>query len=543
MFFQTKYTVRLFQSRILARSFVSSSYLPKKPIPEKTSPAESPIPQTYQTYINPGNLSNPPVDPSNKNLSIHSLLNTMPYPLDGVFAINKPSGPTSADAVASLKGALNNSALVLGSRAWAKANGMSTRKPKKENWKKRQQNKRKGVDNGPSNDIKVGHGGTLDPLASGVIVIGIGSGTQKLQGFLTDCTKVYETTVVFGAATTTYDVTGKVLEYAGDVEQKVTEDSIKDIISKHFSGEITQYPPVYSAIKMDGKRLYEYAREGVPLPRKIESRQVTVDFFEVVPGSVKVVTKDELTTDKAGIATEQASQEEKDFYLRESMPPVGAALRADQEPQSYVMARLRFAVSSGTYIRSLIHDLARALNVSAYMQTLERVRQGPFILDENVFDLDDIITFVRGNSRAQSYADPKPQSEPQETKPELQHEKNNTGDHTSKSGVKEEEWVAMIKKMITDGPNVKIEQLKTLVREEFEKKQLEAQSTQEPAKSEEEETQTASVSTEELNKDEEIKNDQETENTEPKDENGQNGQNDQINEDAPPAKKIKLDEN
>lgn len=224
----------------------------------------------------------------------------------------------------------------------------------------------------------------MDPLASGVVVIGIGNGTRKLHEFLTECTKVYEAVAVFGASTTTYDVTGNILEYADDVQLKVTEDSIKDAIAKSFTGNIVQYPPVYSALKMDGKRLYEYAREGVPLPRKIEARDVTVEFFEVVPNSVKIVTKEELSADDGGIASIPADEEEKKFYLRETMPPVGEKLREDKEPEKYVLAKLRFAVSSGTYIRSLIHDLARGLGVAAYMQKLERVRQGPFVLEENV---------------------------------------------------------------------------------------------------------------------------------------------------------------
>lgn len=485
----------ILQYRILSRSlasstrFISSLAISQQIKQQKANAAKSVSqpsnPDNYQKYLNPTvSLAQDKLTSfskhSNNNantqtLSTKFLLNETPYSMDGVFAINKPAGPTSADAVAALKGALNSSELVEGSRAWAKANGLSGTKLRRNlNWKKKQVYKRKHA-NEPSTDVKVGHGGTLDPLASGVIVIGIGNGTRKLQEFLTECTKVYESTAVFGASTTTYDVTGNVLEYANNVDQIVTEDSIKDAISKSFSGNIVQYPPVYSALKMDGKRLYEYAREGVPLPRKIEARDVRVDFFEVVPGSVKVLTKQELTDDDGGIASVPADEEEKKFYLRETMPPVGENLRQDTEPEKYVVARLRFAVSSGTYIRSLVHDLARSLGVVGYMQKLERVRQGPFVLNENVFDLHDIVTHVRSASREklEKSALDKQQQNDQKKENGKQGDDNANGNNkevksnTSKNGYTEQEWVAMIKKMIAEGPELKIKDIKTQIAEEL----------------------------------------------------------------------------
>lgn len=447
----------------------------------------------YQNYLNPtipldqdkldSHLNTP-----SQNISFDFLLNNTPYTMNGVFAIKKPAGPTSADAVAALKGALNSSQLVEGSRAWAKANGLSSNKNSRNfNWKKKQRRKYRDDSSDQINDVKVGHGGTLDPLASGVVVIGIGNGTRKLHEFLTECTKVYEAVAVFGASTTTYDVTGNILEYADDVQLKVTEDSIKDAIAKSFTGNIVQYPPVYSALKMDGKRLYEYAREGVPLPRKIEARDVTVEFFEVVPNSVKIVTKEELSADDGGIASIPADEEEKKFYLRETMPPVGEKLREDKEPEKYVLAKLRFAVSSGTYIRSLIHDLARGLGVAAYMQKLERVRQGPFVLEENVFDLYDFVTHVRGTSRekiekvlhkGQNSSDSAEVSS-QDLTEEQNREKVKS--NTSRNGYTDKEWVAMIKKMVTDGPNLKTADIKIQIAQELEKQDKEK--PEEPVKS------------------------------------------------------------
>jgi tRNA pseudouridine55 synthase len=126
--------------------------------------------------------------------------------------------------------------------------------------------------------VKVGHGGTLDPLATGVLITGIGKGTKSLQDFLV-CTKVYETVVLFGTSTDTYDRVGKVLGRAPFGH--VTKDMVEKALDQ-FRGKFMQLPPLYSALKMDGKPLYEYAREGKEIPRKIERREVEVLELELV---------------------------------------------------------------------------------------------------------------------------------------------------------------------------------------------------------------------------------------------------------------------
>ena len=118
----------------------------------------------------------------------------------------------------------------------------------------------------------------MDPMATGVLIMGIGTGTKQLQGFL-ECTKSYEATVLFGAATDTYDVLGKVLRRA---EYKhVTKESVEKVLAR-FRGNVMQRPPIYSALRMQGKRLYEYAREGKEIPREIQERPVKVEELEIV---------------------------------------------------------------------------------------------------------------------------------------------------------------------------------------------------------------------------------------------------------------------
>lgn len=318
--------------------------------------------------------------------------------MNGIFAVNKPSGPSSADIVFQLKKAMNASTLIEGSEAntggaGKKKNAKSRRRGGKQWWKNRQQDV-----------VKVGHGGTLDPLAEGVCVIGVGEGTKQLTNFLTDCTKTYEAVAMFGVSTDTYDSTGQITERAPT--KHLTVDAIKKAISDKFSGEILQFPPIYSALKMNGKPLYEYAREGLPLPKPIESRKVKVDFFEVVDDDLKW-DQTEYTLPAEG----EASPEVKEFILKQgqemlknvdesdldkltSSLTTDAVTQTDEEDKKYPTLKLRFSVSSGTYIRSLIHDLAKTVGSAAHMTKLVRVQQGPYKLGDNVFDFDEIVKGV-----------------------------------------------------------------------------------------------------------------------------------------------------
>lgn len=132
--------------------------------------------------------------------------------------------------------------------------------------------------------MKLGHGGTLDPMATGVLIVGVGKGTKCLQRFL-ECTKTYECVVLFGAATDSYDAVGKVVSKAG--YEHVTKELVEEKLAQ-FRGKIMQKPSVFSALKVDGKKMYEYAREGKHIP-EVAARPVEVQELEMVewlePGS------------------------------------------------------------------------------------------------------------------------------------------------------------------------------------------------------------------------------------------------------------------
>jgi tRNA pseudouridine55 synthase len=175
---------------------------------------------------------------------------------------------------------------------------------------------------------KVGHGGTLDPLASGVLPIALGEAT-KLAGRMLDATKDYEFTIRFGEETNTLDAEGEVVS-ASDI--RPTPDQVKAILPR-FTGEIEQIPPVFSAIKIEGKAAYARARAGEdvePAPRR-------VTIHELRPL--------EATSDSVTLAV---------------------------------------TVSKGTYIRSLGRDLAHALGTVGHVSYLRRTRAGPFSLEQAV---------------------------------------------------------------------------------------------------------------------------------------------------------------
>jgi len=177
---------------------------------------------------------------------------------------------------------------------------------------------------------KAGHTGTLDPFATGLLVCCMGRAT-KISGAMLNADKSYRATLQFGEETDSGDLTGIVTARATD-EAVVTEAALLDVLSR-FKGIIEQIPPMYSALKRDGKPLYEYARQGIELERP--------------PREVKIYRLDLLS------------------------------LNGTQ-------AEIDVACSKGTYIRTLAQDIGRALGCFAHLTALRRTHVGPFSLDRAV---------------------------------------------------------------------------------------------------------------------------------------------------------------
>ena len=181
---------------------------------------------------------------------------------------------------------------------------------------------------------KVGHAGTLDPMATGVLILGIERGT-KFLAHMVAATKSYTATIALGAATTTDDVEGEVISEASAAH--ITDDQVLSAISE-LTGDIMQKPAKVSAIKIDGKRAYQRVRDGEEVD--IPARPVTVSRFEV--------------------------------------------LESRMEPREVDVV---VECSSGTYIRSLARDLGDILGVGGHLTALRRTSVGPFALDD-AFPLD-----------------------------------------------------------------------------------------------------------------------------------------------------------
>jgi tRNA pseudouridine55 synthase len=216
--------------------------------------------------------------------------------------------------------------------------------------------------------FKVGHGGTLDPLATGVLPIAVGEAT-KLAGRMLDSDKVYEFTVMFGVQTDTLDAEGVAIATSG---VRPTLAAVEAVLER-FTGPIAQVPPAYSALKVNGERAYDLARAGEEVV--LASRNVTVHALLRHPG-----LGPESTVPRAA---EQAEAWTPD------------RVRGDGGGVNEVT--LTAHVSKGTYIRSLARDIALALGTVGHVTMLRRTKAGPFGL-ENAISLDKLAEL--GQARA-----------------------------------------------------------------------------------------------------------------------------------------------
>ena len=208
--------------------------------------------------------------------------------MDGILVINKSKGLTSNDIVKKVKKILNT---------------------------------------------KVGHTGTLDPNATGVLPLLLGNAT-KISKYLINHDKEYEAVIKLGAKTTTADVEGKIIEEKEVNKEKLKEENIEEVL-KNFIGKQQQIPPIYSALKVNGKKLYEYARQG----KEVEIKARNIEIYDLK--LLKIDSKnDELT--------------------------------------------INVKCSKGTYIRSLCEDIAVKLETLGYMKELNRIQVGEFNIKDSV---------------------------------------------------------------------------------------------------------------------------------------------------------------
>lgn len=189
--------------------------------------------------------------------------------------------------------------------------------------------------------VKVGHAGTLDPLATGLLVLCTGKKTKTIDQLQAQ-EKEYTGTIHLGATTPSYDLETEI-DQEFDISN-ITPEQIKEA-SKQFIGEIQQYPPSHSAIKIGGERLYEKARRGEEVERR--PRTVIINSFEITDITLPLIS-------------------------------------------------FKVVCSKGTYIRSLAHDLGRALHSGAYLHSLRRTRSGDFLV-QDAYGVMELVNHIREN--------------------------------------------------------------------------------------------------------------------------------------------------
>ncbi|RJF93400.1 tRNA pseudouridine(55) synthase TruB [Sphingomonas cavernae] len=211
--------------------------------------------------------------------------------------------------------------------------------------------------------VKIGHGGTLDPLASGVLPVALGEAT-KLAGRMLDSDKIYEFTIGFGVQTDTLDAEGQAIA-TSDVRPVLS--AVKAVLPR-FTGPIVQMPPAFSALKVDGKRAYDLARAGEDVVLK--ARDVTIHALSLCHARESGNPEDASAIPEARL----------DSRFRGN----------DNEGLEEIT--LSAHVSKGTYIRSLARDIAIALGTVGHVTMLRRTKAGPFTLDQAI-SLDKLAEF------------------------------------------------------------------------------------------------------------------------------------------------------
>ncbi len=237
----------------------------------------------------------------------------------GLLVIDKPQGVTSHDVVAAVRGALHMK--------------------------------------------RVGHAGTLDPMATGVLVVGFGNATRLLN-YIVDHNKTYEATIRLGQRTTTDDAEGELLP-GERTASFPSRQAVEQLIAERFTGRIEQVPNVYSAIKVNGQRAYDLAREGKDV--ELKARPVTIEEF-----NVRQVRYGYTHSDRAGVELVGAVVAEKasDGWIANIAP--------HEDMQPVMELDVTVTCSAGTYIRALARDLGEELGLGGHLTMLRRTRVGRF---------------------------------------------------------------------------------------------------------------------------------------------------------------------
>ena len=295
---------------------------------------------------------------------------------NGIIIIDKPADWTSHDVVAKLRGALRNAAQCAAAQSGTAQSGAAQSGTAQSGTARQKP--------GAAKNLRVGHGGTLDPMATGVLPVFIGRATRAAE-FFESAEKEYIAGLMPGIVTDTQDITGNILN---QTDTTVTPEDLSAIL-RRFTGAQKQIPPMYSAVKQEGKKLYELARRGVDVPR--DARDIFISSIEMI-GSTGIGN----TGGSTGIGSTRAVP----------MIPTGKAGTDLAFPPGRPVYTLRIVCSKGTYIRTLCHDIGAALGCGATMSALRRIRAGAFTIDM-AHTLDDVLAIISRHNHIISLRDPR----------------------------------------------------------------------------------------------------------------------------------------
>lgn len=241
---------------------------------------------------------------------------------------------------------------------------------------------------GITGERHIGHTGTLDPAAAGVLPMCLGTATKACE-LLTDKGKEYETVLLLGVETNSEDATGEIIS-VGDVSNITDEDIISAV--KSLEGDIMQVPPMFSATRVNGQRYYDLARQGVTIER--EAKQVHIDSIEIISDISRCLLseKDVFKPDADSMLSrfqEEPDPEEGRWHWENN------DIRKDENKDIPVIrVALRIACEKGTYIRTICADIGKKLGCGGCMERLLRTRSGAFSVQEShsLAELEEIFS-------------------------------------------------------------------------------------------------------------------------------------------------------
>ena len=214
--------------------------------------------------------------------------------------------------------------------------------------------------------FKIGHAGTLDPLATGVLLVCVGKATKRIDE-LQGGRKIYTGTIVLGATTPCFDLERAIDAYYPTAH--ITESLIKETALR-FVGEIEQVPPMFSADKVDGERAYSYARDGEQV--EIAPKKVSIDSFEIT--AIRNLGSDTPVPPLSTLSAPASDTSEKELYRH----PQGIV------PPMLPQVDFRICCGKGTYIRSIARDFGLALGSGAFLSSLRREQVGIYSLSDSI---------------------------------------------------------------------------------------------------------------------------------------------------------------